>query len=59
MVVRGAPAIGITAALALATELVKQGGGSQFSSAQEAAEFVQEQAAFLETRRATRTDILH
>ena len=41
MVVRGAPAIGCTAALAVAAWLVERGAGSQYDSAAAAADDVQ------------------
>lgn len=42
MVVRGAPAIGCTAALAVATWLNFQGGGSQYESVAEATSSIQD-----------------
>ena len=50
MAVRGAPAIAIAAALALAVELVNGGGGAQFSSAQAAYIHITEQLDYLVTR---------
>lgn len=50
MVVRGAPAIGCTAALATAAWLVQQGGGSQFDSAADAASVIQRELEHLVTR---------
>ncbi len=50
MAVRGAPAIAIAAALALAAELVNQGGGAQFESAQAAYQKITEQLEYLVTR---------
>lgn len=50
MVVRGAPAIAIAAALALAAQLVASDAGLQFSSAKEAAEHVKEELRYLVTR---------
>ena len=50
MVVRGAPAIGCTAALAVAAWLVEQGGGSQFASATAAASAIQSELDHLVTR---------
>ena len=50
MVVRGAPAIAIAAALALATQLVASDAGAQFASAQAAAQHVKEELAYLVTR---------
>ncbi len=51
MVVRGAPAIGCTAALAVAAWLVEQGTGSQFASACAAASAIQSKLDHLVTRR--------
>jgi len=50
MVVRGAPAIAIAAALALATELIDSGSGRQFSSADAAAQHIKKQLDYLVTR---------
>ena len=50
MAVRGAPAIAIAAALALAVELVNQGGGTQFESAQAAYDNITKQLQYLVTR---------
>lgn len=50
MVVRGAPAIGCTAALAMAAWLVEQGAGSQFSSAAEASSEIHKQLDYLVER---------
>ena len=50
MVVRGAPAIADAAALSLAVDLVTGGGGSQFASAAEAADYIIKQLRYLETR---------
>ncbi len=50
MVVRGAPAIAIAAALALAAELVASGSGRQFSSADAAAQHIKKQLDYLVTR---------
>lgn len=50
MVVRGAPAIGCTAALAMAAWLVQQGAGSQFSSATEASSEISKQLDYLVER---------
>lgn len=50
MVVRGAPAIAIAAALALAAQLVASEAGLQFSSAREAAQHVREELEYLVTR---------
>ena len=47
---RGAPAIAISAALAMAVELVNRGGGGQFSSAKEAQEFIDAKLDYLVTR---------
>lgn len=47
---RGAPAIAIAGALSLAVRLKDDGAGSQFSSAQEAERFVEEQLRYLVTR---------
>lgn len=50
MVVRGAPAIGCTAALATAAWLVHQGAGSQFATAADAASVIQGKLDHLVTR---------
>lgn len=51
MVVRGAPAIGCTGALAMAVELhALKGAGAAFGSAQEALEFINQTLDFLVTR---------
>ncbi len=50
MAVRGAPAIAIAAALALAADLVAAGSGRQFSSAEAAAQHIKEQLDYLVTR---------
>lgn len=51
MVVRGAPAIGVTGALALAVELhTNKGGGAAFGSTQEAVDFITTTMDFLVTR---------
>jgi methylthioribose-1-phosphate isomerase len=50
MAVRGAPAIAIAAALALAADLVNAGGRKQFASAADVARHVKEQMAYLVTR---------
>lgn len=50
MVVRGAPAIAIAAALALAAQLVASEAGLQFSSAKDAAQHVKEELEYLVTR---------
>lgn len=50
MVVRGAPAIGVAAALSLAVHLTKGGMGSQFESVEKAAEYVKDEMDFLVTR---------
>ena len=50
MQVRGAPAIAITAALALSVDLINGGRGSHFNSAQEALLYVLQQLDFLNTR---------
>lgn len=50
MVVRGAPAIAIAAALALAAQLVASEAGLQISSAKEAAKHVKEELKYLVTR---------
>lgn len=52
MVVRGAPALAVAAALSLAREACGgDGGGSRaFSSASEAADYFVERASYLETR---------
>ncbi len=51
MVVRGAPAIGVTGALALAMDLVThKGSGSAFGSKEEALAYINETLDFLVTR---------
>jgi methylthioribose-1-phosphate isomerase len=50
MVVRGAPAIAIAAALSLAVDLVNGGEGSQFDSPTAAATYIKEQLDYLVTR---------
>lgn len=50
MVVRGAPAIAIAAALAVAAQLVASDAGHQFSSATEAAQHIKEELEYLVTR---------
>ena len=50
MAVRGAPAIAIAGALALAVELQNQGAGKQFLSAQEAEKQIKAKLAYLVTR---------
>jgi methylthioribose-1-phosphate isomerase len=50
MMVRGAPAIGCTAALATAAWLAQHGSGAQFTSAAEAAEVIQRELNYLVTR---------
>lgn len=50
MVVRGAPAIGCTAALAIAAWLVQEGAGSQFTSAADAASSINKQLEYLVER---------
>ncbi|CAL8462461.1 g1994 [Coccomyxa elongata] len=57
MAVRGAPAIAIAAALALAVDLVNQGGGAQFSSAQGAYKYITEQLDYLVTSRPTAVNL--
>ncbi|BDA46322.1 probable methylthioribose-1-phosphate isomerase at N-terminal half [Coccomyxa sp. Obi] len=57
MAVRGAPAIAIAAALALAVDLVNQGGGAQFSSAQAAYNYITEQLDYLVTSRPTAVNL--
>ncbi|GMH41258.1 hypothetical protein BSKO_09168 [Bryopsis sp. KO-2023] len=57
MVVRGAPAIGVAAALSLAVELAIGGGGSQFESAQECADTVASKMEYLVTSRPTAVNI--
>ncbi|KAL0035512.1 hypothetical protein WJX77_010043 [Trebouxia sp. C0004] len=57
MVVRGAPAIAIAAALALATELVASGSGRQFSSADAAAQHIKKQLDYLVTSRPTAVNL--
>ena len=49
MVVRGAPALAVAAALSLAREACGD-GSREFSSASEAAEYFVERASYLETR---------
>ena len=50
MAVRGAPAIAIAGALALAVDLQNEGAGKQFASAQEARHYIQDQLEYLVTR---------
>lgn len=50
MVVRGAPAIAIAAALSLAAKLVTDGNGSQFATVDETVSFITDQLAYLVTR---------
>ena len=50
MAVRGAPAIAIAAALALAADLVSAGEGRQFASAKAAGQHIQKQLDYLVTR---------
>ena len=51
MVVRGAPAIGVTGALALAVELhSNKGAGSSFTSADDAVKYIFETLDYLVTR---------
>ena len=50
MVVRGAPAIAIAAALALAVDLSSTGAGSQFPTAEAAGQHIQKQLDYLVTR---------
>jgi hypothetical protein len=50
MVVRGAPAIGVTGALSLAVDLVSKGAGSQFADVQAAVQGISETLDFLVTR---------
>ena len=50
MVVRGAPAIAIAAALALAADLVASGAGRQFYSAEAAAQHIKKDLDYLMTR---------
>ncbi len=51
MVVRGAPAIGVTGALTLAVELhTNKGAGSAFGSVQEAVDFINSTLDYLVTR---------
>ncbi|KAL3137231.1 hypothetical protein ABBQ32_006781 [Trebouxia sp. C0010 RCD-2024] len=57
MVVRGAPAIAIAAALALAAQLVASEAGLQFSSAKEAAQHVEEELEYLVTSRPTAVNL--
>ncbi|CAK0750881.1 hypothetical protein CVIRNUC_002025 [Coccomyxa viridis] len=57
MAVRGAPAIAISAALALAVELVNKGGGSQFSSAKEAQDAIDAKLDYLVTSRPTAVNL--
>ncbi len=47
---RGAPAIAIAGALALAVELQNDGAGKQFSDAQQAQEAIQQKLDYLVTR---------
>lgn len=50
MAVRGAPAIAIAAALALAADLTAAGAGRQFASADAAAQHIKKQLDYLVTR---------
>jgi methylthioribose-1-phosphate isomerase len=50
MVVRGAPAIGVTGALALAVHLTNKGTGKQYSSVEECVQDVHKTMDFLVTR---------
>lgn len=50
MAVRGAPAIAVAGVLALAVQLHNEGAGSQFDSAQSAADAVRERVDYLVTR---------
>lgn len=50
MVVRGAPAIGVTGALALAVDLVSKGAGSQFADAAAAVQGISDTLDYLVTR---------
>ena len=50
MAVRGAPAIAIAAALALAADLIASGAGRQFASADAAAQHIKKQLDYLVTR---------
>ena len=50
MAVRGAPAIAIAGALALAVDLHNNGKGKQFATAKDAQSYIDEQMAFLVTR---------
>jgi methylthioribose-1-phosphate isomerase len=50
MVVRGAPAIGVTGALALAVHLVNGGAGKQYSSVQECVQDIHKTMDYLVTR---------
>lgn len=53
MVVRGAPAIAIAGALAVAVQLTNEGQGKQYATAKQAQEAVQENLSYLVTRFAT------
>lgn len=57
MVVRGAPAIGVTGALSLAVELRQGGNGKQFSTVEEAASKIGELLDFLVTSRPTAVNL--
>lgn len=57
MTVRGAPAIGISAALSLAVELSGGGSGTQFSSAKEAVDFIGDRLDLLATSRPTAVNL--
>ena len=50
MVVRGAPAIGVTGALALAVHLISGGRGQQYSSVQACLDDIRETMDYLVTR---------
>lgn len=57
MVVRGAPAIAIAAALALAADLVASGAGRQFYSAEAAAQHIKKDLDYLMTSRPTAVNL--
>lgn len=50
MVVRGAPAIGVTGALALAVHLISGGRGKQYSSVQDCLDDISKTMDYLVTR---------
>ncbi|KIZ04682.1 isopentenyl-diphosphate Delta-isomerase [Monoraphidium neglectum] len=57
MVVRGAPAIGVTGALSLASHLTRNGGGKQYSSVAAVVEDVEKTMDYLVTSRPTAVNL--